>query len=129
MFLLIVLSPVMQVGNLSARRDFTDVRDMTRAYGLALEHCEPGRAYNIASGNVRSVQQLLDILLDLSRVNVTVKVNPELVRAASTPALMADCSRFRARTGWQPEIPFDQTLSDLLNYERDRFRTRTKEQA
>ncbi len=120
-------SPVIQVGNLSARRDFTDVRDMTRAYRLALEHCEPGRAYNIASGNVRSVQHLLDALIELSHADVTVEVDPERVRTASTPALIADCTRFRARTGWQPEIPFEQTLSDLLNYERDKLGTQTKE--
>ncbi len=122
-------SPVMRVGNLSSRRDFTDVRDMTRAYALALEHCEPGRAYNIASGNVRSVQKLLDMLLELSHAHVTVEVDPERVRASGTPALVADCTRFRACTGWQPKIPFGQTLSDLLDYEGDRLKTRTKEQA
>ena len=116
-------SPVIQVGNLSARRDFTDVRDMTRAYVLALEHCETGRAYNIGSGNVISIQQLLDKLLELSHADVNVEVDPARVRAASTPALIADCTRFRAHTGWQPEIPFEQTLSDLLNYERDRLNT------
>ena len=122
-------SPVIRVGNLSARRDFTDVRDMTRAYALALEHCESGRAYNIASGTVRSVQQLLDMLLELSHAHVTVEVDPERVRASGTPALVADCTRFRACTGWQPKIPFGQTLSDLLDYERDRLKTRTEEQA
>ena len=122
-------SPVMQVGNLSARRDFTDVRDMTRAYALALEHCEPGRAYNIASGVVRSVQELLDKLIELSHTDVNVEVDPERMRSASTPALMADCTRFRTHTSWQPKIPFEQTLTDLLNYERDRLKTQTKEQA
>ena len=121
--------PVIQVGNLSARRDFTDVRDMTRAYALALAHCESGRAYNIASGSVRSVQQLLDTLLQLSHADVTVEVDPERVRAASTPTLTADCTRFRTHTGWHPEISFEQTLSDLLNYERDRLKTLNKEQA
>ena len=116
-------SPVLQVGNLSASRDFTDVRDMTRAYALALEHCEPGRAYNIASGNVRSIQQLLDTLLEISRIDVTIEVDSERVRATSTPALVADCTRFREQTGWKPEIPFKQTLSDLLNYERDRIQS------
>ena len=121
--------PVIQVGNLSAQRDFTDVRDMTRAYALALAHCESGRAYNIASGTVRSVQQLLDTLLELSHINVTVEVDPDRMRAASTPTLTADCSRFSTHTGWHPEIPFKQTLTDLLNYERDRLKNLTKEQA
>ena len=120
-------SPVLQVGNLSASRDFTDVRDMTRAYALALEHCKPGSAYNIASGNVRSIQQLLDALLEISRTKVTIEVDTERVRPASTPALIADCSRFRDQTGWKPEIPFEQTLSDLLKYERDKIRSQTKE--
>ena len=96
---------------------------MTRAYALALEHCEPGRAYNIASGNVRSIQQLLDTLLEISRIDVTIEVDSERVRATSTPALVADCTRFREQTGWKPEIPFKQTLSDLLNYERDRIQS------
>jgi len=116
-------SPVLQVGNLSASRDFTDVRDMTRAYALALEHCKPGSAYNIASGNVRSIQQLLDALLEISRTKVTIEVDTERVRPASTPALIADCSRFRDQTGWKPEIPFEQTLADLLKYERDKIRS------
>lgn len=120
-------SPVIKVGNLSARRDFTDVRDMTRAYALALEHCESGYAYNIASGNIRSIQQLLDTLLKISGANVAVEVDPERMRPGSTPALIADCTIFRACTGWAPEISFEQTLDDLLNYERDRLKTINKE--
>jgi nucleoside-diphosphate-sugar epimerase len=69
------------------------------------------------------------MLLELSHAHVTVEVDPERVRASGTPALVADCTRFRACTGWQPEISFRQTLSDLLDYERDRLKTRTEEQA
>jgi nucleoside-diphosphate-sugar epimerase len=69
------------------------------------------------------------MLLELSHAQVTVEVDPERMRAAGTPALVADCTRFRACTGWQPDIPFEQTLSDLLDYERDRLKTRTREQA
>lgn len=112
-------SPVLRVGNLSAKRDFTDVRDMVRAFYLALEHCEPGRAYNIASGRVYSIQALLDQLLSLTTAQVAVEVDPDLLRPSSTPTLISDCSRFQDATGWCAEIPFEKTISDLLEYERE----------
>ncbi len=110
--------PVLHVGNLSARRDFTDVRDMVRAYQLALAEGEAGAVYNIGSGQSRPIQELLDILLGLARVAITVEFDPARLRPVDLPDLVCDASRFRARTGWSPSIPFEQSLSDLLDYER-----------
>ena len=112
-------SPTLRVGTLSARRDFTDVRDMVRAFYLALEHCHPGLAYNIASGQVYSIQSLLDQLLALTTTQVSVEVDPDRLRASGTPTLVADCTRFKTVTGWRPEIPFETTIRDLLDYERE----------
>ena len=110
--------PNIMVGNLSASRDFTDVRDMVRAYSLVMEHSKPGIAYNIASGNSYTIQEILDILISLTNINVTVKVDPNRVRKSNTPALIADCSEFNKIADWKPKYPIQQTLSDLLDYER-----------
>lgn len=111
---------VIHVGNLEAKRDFTDVRDVVRAYWLSLEKCKPGEAYNIGRGETISMKEVLDKLLSLSEVNVDIKVDPERLRPSDVPILLSDSSKFRAETGWEPIIPFDQTLEDLLNYWRER---------
>lgn len=110
--------PVMKVGNLSASRDFTDVRDVVRAYVLALEHGEPGEVYNIGSGASHSIRSLLDRLLSLSTVNISIETDTTRLRPADVPDVVCDASRLRAATGWQPRVTFDQSLSDLLDYER-----------
>jgi GDP-4-dehydro-6-deoxy-D-mannose reductase len=112
--------PVIQVGNLEAKRDFTDVRDMVRAYWLATEKCEEGDVYNIGSGNTYVMQDMLDMLLGMSTVKVKVEVDPARLRPSDVPILLADASKFRAATGWAPRIPFETTLRDLLNYWRER---------
>lgn len=109
---------VLHVGNLQAQRDFTDVRDIVRAYRLALECGAPGEVYNIASGETHTIQSLLDRLLALSRVEVEVRVDPARLRPSDVPILLGDASRFRACTGWQPQIPLEQTLQDTLDYWR-----------
>jgi GDP-4-dehydro-6-deoxy-D-mannose reductase len=111
-------SPVLHVGNLAARRDFTDVRDMVRAYVLALEEGQPGSVYNIGSGRSRPIQELLDILLGFSSVPIRVEFDPARLRPVDQPDLVCDASRFRAQTGWAPTISFEQSLRDLLDYER-----------
>lgn len=111
-------SPVIRVGNLEAKRDFTDVRDMVEAYWLSLEKGEAGEVYNIGSGVARTIQEVLDTLLSLSRVKVRVEVDPGRLRPSDVPLLLSDSSRFMARTGWKPKIPFEQTLRDLLDYWR-----------
>ena len=113
-----VKEPVIQVGNLDAKRDFSDVRDIVEAYWLSLEKGEPGEVYNIGSGVSRPIREVLDILLSLSKVNVRVEVDPQRLRPSDVPILLADSSKFVARTGWKPRFPFRQTLSDLLDYWR-----------
>jgi GDP-4-dehydro-6-deoxy-D-mannose reductase len=113
--------PVLKVGNLSARRDFTDVRDMVRAYALALEHGEPGEVYNLGSGRSRSIRELLDRLLDFSTCPITVETDPARLRPSDVADVVCDAAAFRARAGWEPRIPFEQSLRDLLDYERQKL--------
>lgn len=112
--------PVVMVGNLDAVRDFTDVRDMVRAYWLALEHGAPGEVYNICTGRGYTTRQVLDTLLDLAHVKVEVREDPARMRPSDVMLLVGDASKFQAATGWTPTIPFDVTLKDLLEYWRQR---------
>src|SRR5579859_6168777 len=93
--------PIVYVGDLSAQRDFTDVRDIVRAYYLALEHGEPGAAYNVCGGVTRRMQDVLERLIGLSDRPITVQVDPERLRPVEIPCLLGDYSALRARTGWQ----------------------------
>ncbi|OGS19483.1 MAG: GDP-mannose 4,6-dehydratase [Elusimicrobia bacterium RIFOXYA2_FULL_50_26] len=112
--------PIIRVGNLEARRDYTDVRDMVRAYWLATEKCKPGEEYNICTGIDWTIQKVLDTLLSKSNIKVEVKPDPARMRPSDVMVLLGDNTKFCAATGWKPEIPFEQTLSDLLNYWRER---------
>lgn len=113
---------IIHVGNLTAQRDFTDVRDMVRAYWLATEKCRPGEVYNICTGKSFSAREVLEILLSLSDVNVKIKKDMKRMRPSDVPILRGDSTKFRKATGWKPEIPFHKTLKDLLNYWRDKIR-------
>jgi len=111
--------PVIYVGNLEAKRDFTDVRDMVRAYWLSLDGtCQPGDVYNIASGKTYKIQEVLDTLLSMSNVKITIEQDSTRLRPSDVPILLGDYSKFHAVTGWQPTIPFEQTLQDILDYWR-----------
>jgi GDP-4-dehydro-6-deoxy-D-mannose reductase len=112
--------PVVWVGNLESIRDFTDVRDMVRAYWLALERGQAGEVYNICSGRGYSARQVLDILLGLAHVKVEVREDPARMRPSDVTLLVGDCGKFRAATGWEPTIPFEVTLKDLLEHWRKR---------
>jgi GDP-4-dehydro-6-deoxy-D-mannose reductase len=112
--------PVISVGNLDARRDYTDARDMVRGYWLATEKCKAGEEYNICSGKDWTIRQVLDILLSYSKIKVDVKQDPSRMRPSDVMILLGDNSKFCKATGWKPEIPFEQTLLDLLNYWRER---------
>lgn len=112
--------PVINVGNLKARRDFTDVRDTVKAYFLSLERGEGGQVYNICSEKSYSMQEVLDKLLAMSDASVEVRQDPRRMRPSDVPVLEGDCSRFRNTTGWRPEIAFDQTLQDIMDFWRDR---------
>jgi len=111
--------PVIYVGDLSTRRDWTDVRDMVGAYWLALELGYPGDPYNIGSGTDRTVLEMLEMLLDRSGVNVLIEVDPARLRPSDVPLLQADCTKFYNLTGWKPAIPFTTTLNDTLQYWRN----------
>lgn len=113
--------PVLQVGNLQAVRDYTDVRDVVRAYWALLERGEAGAVYNVCSGCGRSIRELLDILLSASGAKLDVKVEPERLRPADVPAQFGDPRRLKEATGWEPRIPLEQTLRDLLDDWRRRF--------
>jgi len=110
--------PVIRVGNIEAIRDFTDVRDMVRAYWLAVNHGKPGEVYNIATGTGIRIREMLDRIIALANVEVRIEVDPERLRPSDVEILIGDSSKFRADTGWAPRIPFEQTLRDLLDYWR-----------
>jgi len=114
--------PIVYVGNLDARRDFTDVRDMVRAYEMIMDVGEPGSVYNIGSGQAHSIQELLDILLHLSDAAITVKADPARMRPVEVPIIVCDPTRIRATTGWQPTFTFEQTLEGVLDDWRHRVR-------
>lgn len=107
-------SAVLRTGNLGARRDVTDVRDVVRAYRLLVERGEPGEAYNVCSGRDVGVDELVRRLLDLAGVALTLEVDPALLRPVDVPVLRGDPSRVRAATGWRPEVPLDDTLRAVL---------------
>lgn len=113
--------PVMRVGNLSARRDFTDVRDVVRAYHLLVTKGEPGEAYNIGSGQSHAIQEVLDRLLSLSQVEIRVESDPARMRPSDTPDVVCDASKLHKQTGWQPTIPFEQSLADVLDHWRKKM--------
>ncbi len=108
-------APEIHVGNLSARRDFLDVRDVACAYSAIVESGEPGRAYNVGRGEAVSIQEVLDTLIELSTVHVEVKVDPERYHALDAPLVVGDVSRLLADTGWAPRFSLKETLEDLLN--------------
>jgi GDP-4-dehydro-6-deoxy-D-mannose reductase len=111
--------PIIHVGNLEAVRDFTDVRDMVRAYWMAADHCDPGTVYNIASGVGHRIGDVLTQLLALStRRDIAVAEDPQRIRPSDVPVLIGNSARFRSVTGWAPEISFTRTLQDSLDYWR-----------
>lgn len=119
-----LIPPIIRVGNLEARRDFTDVRDVARAYWLALVDGEPGDVYNVASGRSVAIRELLETLLSLSRRPLAVEQDPSRLRPSDVPDLVGDASKLRARTGWAPERSLGETLRDTLEYWREQVRTR-----
>lgn len=115
--------PVMYVGNLEAKRDFSDVRDIANAYWLALEKGKPGEVYNICSGKAISIRELLSRLLELSTTEIEIKQDPSKFRPSDVPLLQGDSTKFRSQTGWGATIPFEKTLRDTLEYWREEVRS------
>lgn len=107
-----------KVGNLKAQRDFTDVRDMVRAYLLALEKGKPGEVYNLGSGKSIKINDILNKLILLSRVKIAIGKDKTLLRPVDIERIYSNASKFRKQTGWTPQIPIEKTLEDTLNFER-----------
>lgn len=105
---------VVPVGNLSPRRDFTDVRDVVRAYRLLVEHGEAGEAYNVCSGADIAISELAERILARAERPMRLEEDPALQRPVDVPVLRGDPTKVHKATGWTPEIPLDQTLADLL---------------
>lgn len=110
--------PVIRVGNLSAKRDFTDVRDVVRAYALLIQKGKPGETYNVGSGHAVSIDDILHRILALSNKPIQIEVDERKLRPVDVPIIEADTSRLQEATGWQKTIPLEQTLRETLNYWR-----------
>lgn len=110
--------PVIKVGNLEAKRDFTDVRDIVEAYRMLVEKGQSGCVYNVGSGKVISINDALNIILSLSRTEITIEQDPDRMRPSDVPIIQADIARLSALTGWRPKIPIETTLSDMLQHWR-----------
>jgi GDP-4-dehydro-6-deoxy-D-mannose reductase len=114
--------PVIFVGDLKPKRDYSDVRDIVRGYWALLERGEPGDVYNLCSGRSWAIQQVLDFLLERSRVKgITVRTDPARLRPSDVMELEGDAGKIERATGWKVEIPFERTLTELLDYWRQRI--------
>lgn len=111
-------APVMKVGNLSARRDFSDVRDVVRAYRLLMEYGRAQEIYNVGSGKAISIEELLQMILEISDASINVEVDPARLRPVDVPVIEADITKISRDTGWKPEIPLRETISRTLEYWR-----------
>lgn len=121
------MAPVIRVGNLDARRDFSDVRDVARCVQVIAAGAEAGEVFNVCSGRTYSIRRILDILLAQARVAIRVEVDPTRFRPLDNPVLSGDATRMRQRFGLAPEIPFEQTLLDLLDHWRGKASENTSD--
>ena len=112
--------PLLEVGNLEAERDFTDVRDMVRAYHLALEQGQEGEVYNLGAERAYSIQEVLDRLLDMSEARIEVVQDPTRLRPSDVPVVVSDCRKFRERTSWSTTVSLRESLRAVLDYWRER---------
>ena len=113
---------IIKVGNLENSRDFTDVRDMVKAYWLALEKGKYGEVYNIGSGKAVKIADILKMMIGLSKVKIIIKKDTKRIPPQDIGTIYCDYSKFKKTTGWQPQIPIIQTLSDTIEYERSKLR-------
>lgn len=110
--------PVMYVGNLAAKRDFTDVRDVVRAYVKLARQGAPGETYNMGSGHAVEIQKILDMIISLSEKEIRVEIDPNKIRPVDVPIIEADITKLHELTGWEPKIELEQTIRDTLDYWR-----------
>jgi GDP-4-dehydro-6-deoxy-D-mannose reductase len=113
-----ILPPVMKVGNLSSKRDISDVRDIVRGYQLLMKKGKAGEAYNICSGKAYSIKNVLKVLISLSKKKIRVRIDEKKNRPTEIPVLVGDNSKIKRATGWKPEISIEKTLEDTLNFWR-----------
>jgi len=110
--------PVLRVGNLDSQRDITDVRDTVRAYRLVVTQGAPARPYNVCSGRAYRIRDMLDTVIARSRIPIRIELDPERLRPSDNPIIAGDRTRIGLEAGWEPKIPIEQTLDDLLEYWR-----------
>lgn len=110
--------PVMYVGNLAAKRDFTDVRDVVKAYVGLIQQGVPGETYNMGSGHAVEIQRILDMIVSLSEKEIRVEIDPNKIRPVDVPIIEADITKLHELTGWKPQIELEQTIRDTLDYWR-----------
>lgn len=115
----------MNVGNLESWRDFTDVRDMVRAYYLALERGQPGEVYNLGSGKVVKIEDVLAMIITFAKVKIQVRQDKKLFHPQDIKIIYCDFSKFKKQTGWYPKIPIRTTLFDTIEYERQKLQLTT----
>ena len=113
-----VREPVMKVGNLAARRDFTDVRDVVKAYVKLIHAGRSGETYNVGSGNAREIRAVLDLIISKSTADISVEIDSNKLRPVDVPIIEADITRLNRLTGWLPQIPLEQTIQETLDYWR-----------
>lgn len=113
--------PVMRVGNLAAKRDFTDVRDVVKAYVKLIQQGIAGETYNVGRGNAIEIRKLLDMIISMSSAEIKVEIDQNKIRPVDVPIIEADISKLMKLTGWKPQIPIEQTVLETLNYWRERI--------
>ena len=113
-----IKEPVMYVGNLSAKRDFTDVRDVVKAYVLLVQKGKRGETYNVGTGHALAIQEILDTIISMSDKSIEVKVDPDRLRPVDVPIIEPDITKINECTGWKPKIKLTQTLKETLDYWR-----------
>lgn len=113
-----IKEPVMYVGNLTAKRDFTDVRDVVKAYALLVKEGKIGETYNVGTGHALAIQEILDTIISMSDKSIEVKVDPDRLRPVDVPIIEPDIRKINECTGWKPQILLSQTLKETLEYWR-----------
>jgi len=112
--------PVIRVGNLTAKRDFSDVRDVVRAYTMLMNSGIAGETYNVGSGNAIAIQEILDAIIELSGKEIEVQIDTARLRPVDVPLIEADITKLTENTGWKPEIALKRTIKETLNYWREK---------
>lgn len=110
--------PVIKVGNLSAKRDFADVRDVVKAYAQIIQKGKSGETYNVGSGKAIAIEEILNMILSMSEADISVEIDENKLRPVDAPIIEADITKLTKTTGWQKQIQIEETIADTLNYWR-----------